>query len=387
LSKGYQQVSAIKMNRSALLLVVLGCALSVWSTPIQPRYDAVRDRRDMMGNGQSETEIMERYWSEQLPLGFFVNEGAAETGDDDVTGTGVDDTRTAQNFLRDQISHMEGSGSVPKPAGKNDKREKVPTVSQHDKVIDDENKNVISNDETNGQTTGELRSKVFKAPTAKLVPAKTAEQKAKADKLQTEQAKAIADADTPVKTDDKPKEDVAAKTAEKDAKPVAEKDDKLEQGSLKAAVTEEKPADKPAEKSASASPTAKAADAVAEDEDPGDKRRKKTTVTCEGQKEWLQCDGPYELIKVKNAFWGRDNSHTCTRSSSLHGLKTDSNCAQDEANTMNKVREACDNENVCEVVASPVYFDKTDCPDIYKFLRMEYECAPSESRIKESKDN
>ena len=59
-------------------------------------------------------------------------------------------------------------------------------------------------------------------------------------------------------------------------------------------------------------------------------------------------------------------------------------CEQDKDNTIRKVREACDNENVCEVVASNIYFDQTDCPNVYKFLKMKWECAPSESRIKEN---
>lgn len=118
-------------------------------------------------------------------------------------------------------------------------------------------------------------------------------------------------------------------------------------------------------------------------EDDAAKEKIRRSITCQGQKEWLQCDGPYELIRVRNAFWGRDNDYTCTRSGITHGLRSDKNCAQDESNTMTKIREACDNENVCEVVASPIYFDKTDCPDIYKYLKLEWECARSESRIKE----
>ena len=29
---------------------------------------------------ESDFELMERYWREELPLGFFVNQGASETG-------------------------------------------------------------------------------------------------------------------------------------------------------------------------------------------------------------------------------------------------------------------------------------------------------------------
>jgi len=123
---------------------------------------------------------------------------------------------------------------------------------------------------------------------------------------------------------------------------------------------------------------------VAEQSDPGNKKKVRSSVTCQGQKEWIQCDGPYELIKINGAFWGRDDDKTCSKSDIIHGLKTNQNCTQDSENTLRKVREACDSENVCEVVASNIYFDQTDCPDVYKFLRLKWQCAPSESRIKEN---
>ena len=76
--------------------------------------------------------------------------------------------------------------------------------------------------------------------------------------------------------------------------------------------------------------------------------------------------------------------NTCKVGEKALGLRRDKFCAQDEQNTIAKVQDACDNEHVCEVVASPVFFDRTDCQDVYKYLRMHYECAPSESRIKET---
>jgi len=111
--------------------------------------------------------------------------------------------------------------------------------------------------------------------------------------------------------------------------------------------------------------------------------KKTTTITCQGQKDWLQCP-MYRLIKINSAFWGRDDTKTCVKSGIEHGLKTSAICAQDESNTMIKVQNACDGESACELVASPVYFDRTDCPDIYKFMRVNWECAHSESRIKDT---
>lgn len=109
--------------------------------------------------------------------------------------------------------------------------------------------------------------------------------------------------------------------------------------------------------------------------------KRRTTTTCQGQKDWLQCP-MYHLIKVNSAFWGRDEESPCSKSGIEHGLKTSKMCAQDESNTMSKVQNACDGESACELVASPVYFDRTDCPEVLKFLRVSWECAHSESRVK-----
>lgn len=232
-------------------------------------------------NRQSDQELMSRYWREVLPLGFFINQGAAETGE------------SVRLALRDKIQHVVDDG-----------HESHETVSLHE--------------EGSG---GEVRRDDIAKPA-------------------TEQA-----------------------ADETSTAPSNEQVSTEESGKLAA--------DYKAENAETKSP------------DDSEKEKVRRSITCQGQKEWLQCDGPYELIRIRNAFWGRDNDYTCTRSGITHGLRSDKNCAQDESNTMTKIREACDNENVCEVVASPIYFDKTDCPDIYKYLKLEWECARSESRIKE----
>jgi len=226
-------------------------------------------------NRQTDQELMSRYWREVLPLGFFINQGAAETGD------------SVRLALRDKIQHVveEGSGGG-----------------------------------------GEIRRDDIAKPATDQAPDETAASPSN-EQISTEESGKIA-------------ADYKAENAD-------------------------------AKSTSATSP------------DDSEKEKVRRSITCQGQKEWLQCDGPYELIRIRNAFWGRDNDYTCTRSGITHGLRSDKNCAQDESNTMTKIREACDNENVCEVVASPIYFDKTDCPDIYKYLKLEWECARSESRIKE----
>lgn len=57
-------------------------------------------------------------------------------------------------------------------------------------------------------------------------------------------------------------------------------------------------------------------------------------------------------------------------------------CPQDESNTMTKVEGQCKDEQACELAATSTFFDKTDCGQVYKYLRVNYECLPSESRVK-----
>lgn len=105
------------------------------------------------------------------------------------------------------------------------------------------------------------------------------------------------------------------------------------------------------------------------------------TITCEGEKEWIECP-QYRVIKINNAFWGRDDEGTCTSNGVQHGLSTKNMCPQDESNTMTKVEGQCKDERACELAATSTFFDKTDCGEIYKYLRVKYECLPSESRVK-----
>jgi len=109
---------------------------------------------------------------------------------------------------------------------------------------------------------------------------------------------------------------------------------------------------------------------------------KHTTTFCQGEKEWLQCP-MYRVIKINKAFWGRMDQTTCTSPTVKRTLSSEKQCEQDEANTMKKVQTMCDDENACELVASDTFFDRADCPDVYKYVKLDYECLHSETRIKD----
>ena len=91
----------------------------------------------------------------------------------------------------------------------------------------------------------------------------------------------------------------------------------------------------------------------------------------------------YRVIKINKAFWGRKDQSTCSSSAVARTLKTEKTCEQDEANTMKKAETMCNDENACELVASETFFDRADCPDVYKYVELEYECLHSETRIKD----
>lgn len=107
----------------------------------------------------------------------------------------------------------------------------------------------------------------------------------------------------------------------------------------------------------------------------------RSTIACEGEKQWIECP-PYRLIKVDAAFWGRDDTNTCSDPSVAQRRSTTQMCPQDESNTMIKTEGQCNNEQACEVSATSTFFDKTDCQNVHKYLRIKYRCLPYESRIK-----
>lgn len=99
------------------------------------------------------------------------------------------------------------------------------------------------------------------------------------------------------------------------------------------------------------------------------------TVICEGEKGWIQCK-QYELIKIKKVFWGRDDHVTCPKIPA--GLSADRLCETNAENSIYKVNGQCKNEQACEVIASNIFFDENACGNVYKYLKVWYECIPDE---------
>lgn len=83
------------------------------------------------------------------------------------------------------------------------------------------------------------------------------------------------------------------------------------------------------------------------------------------------------MIKITRTFWGRDDHVTCSKVPA--GLTADRLCETNADNTLQKVNGQCKNEQACEVVASNIFFDDNSCGNVYKYLKIWYECVPDES--------
>ncbi|XP_032220168.2 uncharacterized protein LOC5519451 [Nematostella vectensis] len=94
---------------------------------------------------------------------------------------------------------------------------------------------------------------------------------------------------------------------------------------------------------------------------------------CEGERTLLHCK-QYEMVNVKRAFWGREDKQIC--GNAPIGLTADKPCETDTDNVLKKINNQCRNQQVCELVASNVFFNDPSCNDAYKYLKVCHECVP-----------
>ena len=100
------------------------------------------------------------------------------------------------------------------------------------------------------------------------------------------------------------------------------------------------------------------------------------SYVCEGEKAWLECK-EYEMVKVQRVFWGREDAQLCEKAPK--GLSSDKTCESNSANAFKKVAGNCRNSKACEIVASNIFFDDDTCGDVYKYLKICYECVSDEA--------
>ena len=96
-------------------------------------------------------------------------------------------------------------------------------------------------------------------------------------------------------------------------------------------------------------------------------------IACEGRSLNLMCMNN-EGIKVKSAFWGRDNANICPpldnkKSSTVHCKPS---CF---FYPLAKLIQFCDGRQFCNLRATELFFERPlCCPKVKKFLRVVYDC-------------
>lgn len=91
-------------------------------------------------------------------------------------------------------------------------------------------------------------------------------------------------------------------------------------------------------------------------------------IVCEhGPSKGIRCEKGGKII-VLSANYGRLNIYTCPFAKI--GNVTDCRAA----NSLDKVREMCQNQPSCTLTASNAFFHGDPCPSIQKYLLVEYYC-------------
>merc|ERR1712226_1425215 len=104
------------------------------------------------------------------------------------------------------------------------------------------------------------------------------------------------------------------------------------------------------------------------------KTKDNVALACQGEDVNINCND-YEGIRVKDAFWGRDNKEDCQVDDPLSTMTDKETCFHlDKGYAYNKVAEICQGHQSCQVIGTSLNFDTSMCPHIKKFARINYEC-------------
>ncbi|XP_065651199.1 protein eva-1 homolog C-like [Hydra vulgaris] len=99
-----------------------------------------------------------------------------------------------------------------------------------------------------------------------------------------------------------------------------------------------------------------------------------TAIACQGDSENIMCDA-YQGIRIKDAFWGRDNKVDCQVDNPLSPLTDTQMCfTLDKDYAYRKLAEVCQGQQTCQFEGTSLYFDTELCPHIRKYARVKYEC-------------
>ncbi|XP_046844845.1 uncharacterized protein LOC124438694 [Xenia sp. Carnegie-2017] len=101
----------------------------------------------------------------------------------------------------------------------------------------------------------------------------------------------------------------------------------------------------------------------------------KTTIACEDQKLFIECPNIYNRIQIHSCFFGREDAVVCKHPQH----PSEKNCAEQNVTVKAVVLDLCQGEAKCEVTASNDFlaqYGTVICPDVYKYLQVDYRCVP-----------
>ena len=98
--------------------------------------------------------------------------------------------------------------------------------------------------------------------------------------------------------------------------------------------------------------------------------RNASALGCEGNMLSLSCAGEEEGLKINSAFWGRDDLKTCLPEKHSNSLKF----CPPAGNTLKFLRHVCEKRPFCTFPVSEMFFEKSPCPGVPKFLKVRYDC-------------
>ncbi|KAK3752817.1 hypothetical protein QZH41_016350, partial [Actinostola sp. cb2023] len=99
-----------------------------------------------------------------------------------------------------------------------------------------------------------------------------------------------------------------------------------------------------------------------------------TTTICEGGNGALLC-ADQKIVKITQAFWGRDNYYTCAQPTS--SSMTSSQLTQmDPDHVRRTLKYQCTDKQSCPITATRLAFGDIADPAVSKYLKVWYECIP-----------
>ena len=98
-----------------------------------------------------------------------------------------------------------------------------------------------------------------------------------------------------------------------------------------------------------------------------------TALGCDGNMLSLSCGGQEEGLKINSAFWGRDDLNTCLPDKpSAMNFKL---CAPTQPYyALAKLQSSCEKQPFCNIPVSDLFFERSFCPGVAKFLKVVYDC-------------